>query len=220
MRDYSAAAAPTAAAPADPTAATPAPATPTPTADLSTAATAAVISTTTVSATTKPRSHRVGQTAHARRRCRAGPVPGRRGRSGGGGGGGQREPDPVSGPGPVQDHEQDVREQQTSHVVADGMAGTATTGRRGPPAASVAASPSPAETGCPALGIRFPAAEDHDDHDDGCAAEPMVPQVFLMSTVVNVTITYYYYYYFNLSLSLCPYVCSFKYYYAHSRVSS
>lgn len=151
---------------------------PTPAAATAVPATAAtVLSPTTATA----------QSHGRRRRGRAGAIPRRR-RPGVGDIVGQREPDQVPRTGPVPNHQQDVREQQTSHVVADGVAGsaaaattTATVPRRlGAATAPATASPATAETGRPALGIRIQTPEDY-VHHDGCPCTPdtVVPQVFL-----------------------------------------
>lgn len=188
-----------AANPADPTtavAAAAAPATPTPAVlPTATAAAAAVLpSATTATAATaadRPRGGRFGQTSGNRRRRRASPVPGGR-RSGVR----RREPRPVPGTGPVPDHQQDVREQQTPHVVADGVAGTtaaaiAATTTTGGPVVS-AASFAPEKTGRPTLGIRVETAEEHLDFHgfppsatspSAAAASPshsVVPPIFLI----------------------------------------
>lgn len=170
-----------------PTAATATP--PTPAAATAVPATAATVLSPTT-ATAQSHGRRVGETPVGRRRGRTSEVPRRR-RPGVGDIVGQREPDQVPGTGPVSNHQQDVREQQTSHVVADGLAGSAATAtaaaaaatvprRLGAATAPATASPAPAETGRPALGIRVQTPENYVDHD-GCPCTPdtVVPQVFL-----------------------------------------
>jgi len=73
-------------------------------------------------------------------------------------------------------------------VVADGVAGSATTTataaaaaatvprRLGAATAPATASPAPAETGRPALGIRIQTPENHVDHDGcPCTSDTVVP---------------------------------------------
>lgn len=103
VREYPAAATVRAA----PTTAATAP--PTPTAATVVPATAATVLSPTAAAE-QPHGHRAGQAPGRRWRSRASPVPRRRGPGSGDGAGGQREPDKVPGTGPVQDHQQDVRE--------------------------------------------------------------------------------------------------------------
>jgi len=198
-----------------PTAAAATPATPaTATAVPATAAT--VLSPTT--ATAQSHGRRVGE-APGRRWGRTSEVPRRR-RPGVGDIVGQREPDQVPGTGPVSNHQQDVREQQASHVVADGVAGSAaaTTATAATAAATVprrlvaatapaTASPAPAETGRPALGIRIQTTENYVDHD-GCPCTPdtVVPQVFLtyaaarLSDHHNIILIIILYFHFTLNI--------------------
>lgn len=180
MRKYPAAATVRAA----PTTAATAPSTPTAAAVVP--ATAATVLSPTAAAA-QPHGHCAGQASGRRRRRRAGPVPRRRRPGFGDGAGGQRESDQIPRTSPVQNHQQDVREQQASHVVADGLAGSTTTTaaaavrRLSAATAPATEPPAPAETGHTALGIRVQTSENHVDHD-GCPATPyaLVPQVLLI----------------------------------------